>query len=198
MTLKQPSAARWLLMLMLLVSLVSANNESLRFRLSDGQLHAHAPVLFDDESLRPTIIPIPSDIGFNTSRSGPHDDRLVARVSAPSVHSRVTHHYYVRAMVGSLYEARVCWPASVPAQFSIALRDNHDGSAILSVTYLPDYVSQVPSLMLHSPLEGAYEVIVNFVVLEMLPLDIAWILVTIPAGAIIAYFLSSKAISFIL
>lgn len=86
---------------------------------------------------------------------------------------------------GTMYEVRVCWPASYPLEFDLAF-DPESNS--VRVTYVSDYVSSDDDLN-YLPLDAEFQVVLNKVVLGALPEDIFGAVVLAVVGGGLAYFL---------
>lgn len=141
----------------------------------------------------PRLVPLAPSYDANMTTT----DRIVTLLAPKSRTSRISHSYLLQASVGPMFELRVCWPASFPAKFGLSFVDHRDGSGVVTVSYEPDYVSQVRDLMLQTPIPGRYELVANAVWMDALPLDAVGILWMLPLGGFIAYHLSTLILKWI-
>ncbi|KAG5366796.1 hypothetical protein CJU89_1239 [Yarrowia sp. B02] len=86
---------------------------------------------------------------------------------------------------GTMYEVRVCWPASYPLEFDMVFDPKTNA---VKVTYVSDYVSSDDDLN-YLPLDAEYQVVLNKVVLGALPEDIFGAVILAVVGGGLAYFL---------
>lgn len=139
-------------------------------------------------------IHIKDDFLLQTSKQAA-DDRVVVPVS-PNFGHKVTQTFHISGEIGSMYEVRVCWPASFPTKFELNFFDFFNGSGVVTVAASPDYYSSIPQLM-KFPLSGKYEIIINKIYLDALPKDIIGTISFILIGLICAFFISDSVVSYV-
>lgn len=89
---------------------------------------------------------------------------------------------------GTMYEVRVCWPASYPLEFDLTFDPKTNS---VRVAYVSDYVSSDDDLN-YLPLDAEFQVVLNKVVLGALPEDIFGAVVLAVLGGGLAYFLGGS------
>lgn len=112
---------------------------------------------------------------------------LTEEVSPTNYHQKVTNRYQIDAKPDHMYEVRVCWPASSPADFDLEYSPEEH---IVAVTCSANYYSHNTHLM-ENPNSVPYQVVLNKVIFNALPSDIMSTVGLVATGVTAAYILSS-------
>lgn len=113
------------------------------------------------------------------------DNSIVSTVKPSFSIQSQTYNLNGLAVDGTMYEVRLCWPASSPLDVSLTYDEDVN---TVTVSYVSEYYSSEADLN-ETPLEAQFEVILNKVVLHALPKDIFSAVALAIAGALGGYFL---------
>lgn len=159
-----------LILLFLLMSVVHANTEAIKFKFQK--------TIVDDSTM-------PMAILHGNGSYGEGIDRLRDTVTPLGNYDISSQHYKVAGELDENYEVRICWPALYPSRFKLSYNESN---GVLTVNYAIDYYSHLQHLM-DKPHAVPYEIIINKLELLVIPTDFMQTLQIVSLGLFGAYFI---------
>ncbi|CAN6674921.1 hypothetical protein TRVA0_072S00298 [Trichomonascus vanleenenianus] len=119
------------------------------------------------------------------------DARIEITLTPESYLDRISKRVKViNGVEGQMYEVRVCWPASHPADFDVA----YEEGGYVKIGFSSDIYSHIPEVM-YGPREVPVDIILNKVIADALPEDIVGPIGLVGVALVAGHFISKFIIS---